>query len=313
MKKLNRRKAATFILFIFLVFLPLTACENQGDFSGNPELTPYSKEIYVSEGWLYYDGPRRDAGLFAYNLETREKVKITKEQGTPLKTKHGLFYHVGMKIYRMDGLSLELLCVIPKETQFVDYVQGKVYWREGGKVLYEGTINAGGIVSEESVRTLYRKTEENGRLSWAKIGDEGAYLARQDGFYYLDFETLETECIFEGDVFGLVQSLEEEYLFAHSGQEEKELYMVSLKDYTVQKIADTKTDFALVCDGTVYHNGGGTTAYDLGDGSSKRLGDGVWSGAAAIYDHSLIMRHRALYSIYLFDISDGSCERIIDM
>ncbi len=69
----------------------------------------------------------------------------------------------------------------------------------------------------------------------------------------------------------------------------------------------------MVCDGTVYYNGSGTMAYDLGDGNSRRLGDDVWSGAVAFYDHYLIMRHRALYNIYLYDVLDGTYKSIVNM
>lgn len=310
------KEATVFIIFIILVFCSFHACANNDDTTGNPQLTPYSEEIYLSGGWLYYDGPRRDAGLFAYNLKTGEKEKITKQQGTLVKTTHGFFYNAGMKVYQINGLSLTLLCVIPKETQLVDYVSGKVYWRKECEALYAGNIDAAGIVSEESVKQLYRRADggKEQYLQWVKIADDAGYLGRGDGLYFLDFQTLETKCILKGDAYGPVQSMEEEYLFVHSDAEATGLYMVSLKDHTVQKIADTKADFALVFDGMVYYNSnGGTMAYDLQKKSSERLGDSIWSGAAAVEGRNLVMRHWTEYDIYLFDLMDGTLKRLIEI
>lgn len=320
MKKSNKHvnflcKTAAFVLLIILTSFLLTACLEKGDSTGNPELTPYSPEIYVSGEWLYYDGPRCDAGLFAYNLETGEKVKITEQQGTPLKTSHGFYYSVGMKVYEINGLSLELLCVIPKNAELVDYVQGKVYWIAGRGGLYSGDVDSKGMVSDGSVQVLYCSTEEeNPAIRWAKISDDGAYIGERDGLYFVDFETLEAECIWNGRISSaFYQSFEGEYLFVQSlegdNYENSTLYIVSAEGI-MQKIDEVRADFALVHDGTVYYDGSGILAYDLEDGSKRELGAGAWSCAAAFYDHYIILRHGDLYGIGLFDILDGTLKWI---
>lgn len=182
MKKLDERPIflrRTVILFLIIIStsFSLAACLDKGDSAGNPELTPYSPEIYVSGEWLYYDGPKQDAGLFAYNLETEEKVKITGEQGTLLKISHGFYYSVGMKVYEVNGLSLELLCVIPKEAVWADYNNGKAYWYGTDEALYTGSINEKKWILEESVQMLYQDTADN-YILWVKILDDRAFLDR---------------------------------------------------------------------------------------------------------------------------------------
>lgn len=309
-------KASAFILLIISVLSSLTACGEKAESGGNPELTPYSEEIYVSGEWLYYDGPRRDAGLFAYNLETGEKVKITEQQGTLLKTAHGFYYSVGMKVYEINGLSLELLCVIPKEAVWADYNNGKAYWYGADEVLYAGGINAKKWILEESVQKLYQSSADN-YIWWVKILDDRAYVGQKYGLNLVDFETLETKCIWDGKMTGVFfQSFDTEYLFVQSlegdNYERCKLYMVSAEG-VIQKIDDVSSDFALVQDGTIYYNGGGMMAYDLEDGSKRRLGNGDWTCTAAFYDHYIILRHGAVYSIGLFDILDGTLEWIIQM
>lgn len=312
------KKIVVFALLLIVVFFGCTACNDEEDVSGNPEVTPYSEEIYVSGEWLYYDGSRRDAGLFAYNLETGDKVKITGQQGTLLKTSHGFFYHVGMKVYQIREVSLEFLCVIPKNAIWVDHQQGNAYWIGEREALYRGEISFGGLIREESVKTLYRRAEGEGKLGWVRIMEDRAYLGRRDGVYLLGFETLKTESIWEGDMqYWLVQAFEGDYAFVQSNTEIKELSILYLKDDTVQTIAETDSDFALFYEGTVYYNNlgknGGIRAYDLSDGSDRYLGKGFWCNAAGYYDHYLILRSGENYGIYRLDVLDGSVERLVDM
>lgn len=321
MKKLDERPIflrRTVILFLIIIStsFSLAACLDKGDSAGNPELTPYSPEIYISGEWLYYDGPKQDAGLFAYNLETEEKVKITGEQGTLLKTSHGFYYSVGMKVYEVNGLSLELLCVIPKEAVWVDYNNGKAYWYGTDEALYTGSINEKKWILEESVQMLYQDTADN-YILWVKILDDRAFIGQKYGLYLVDFETLEAKCIWDGKMTGIFfQAFEEEYLFVQSlegdNYENSTLYIVSAEG-DMQKVDEVLAGFALVHDGTVYYDGRGVLAYDLKSGSQRKLGAGYWSCAAAFYDHYLILRHGELYAIGIFDILDGTSKWIIDM
>ncbi|MDE7212808.1 MAG: DUF5050 domain-containing protein [Lachnospiraceae bacterium] len=282
-----------------------------------PGVAPYSAEICVSGEWLYYCGSDIDSGLYAYNLETKEKVQITEEQGKPSKTPNGIFYNVGGKIYGIQGLTLEFLCQLPRGAVLVDYDQEKVYWVEGMETLYEGKPDAEKTVEKEDAKVLHQISPGEKPILRARIYGEKAYVERMDGLYLVDIPTMETECILEEEISPIASSLEGDSLLVKVKSSDKGLYMVFLEDSTVQKLDGPNVNFALLHDGIVYYNGNGIRSYDLKDGSVKTLSKegyqdrgGSYAGVA-FYDHSLVLRCEFYYEIYLFDIESGEIECII--
>lgn len=306
----------------------------------------YYNEICVIEDCLYYCDPDRDAALYAYNMETKEEVRVTKLRGKLYNTQRGYFYLSGDFVYRLDGLKVTPFCELPEDGDFIGFFENKILWtqrerytvmREGGTSLewfdrqsiwWQETEKSESVVriSTEDSEQLYYIPQEQGHLGTIETTEDGIYfeqnmeIAPYSVIYYLPYETKEVKQVMEGELWNVLFYNEKTVLLRaedHTGF--IHLFRVNPITQEIQKLKNSKlVGFALLQDGKVYYDGedGEIRCYTITDDtyevSSNKKGGRVDFAEAALYKNYLILRHGYGYTFYVLDLETGEIKQVSD-
>lgn len=295
--------------------------------------TSYSLEgnkIVMEGDCLYYNDPEREGAMYAYNMQTKKEICISKLHGEVYRTTHGLFYLSENEVYKIVASEIVKLCELPGDGEFIDLYQDKVVWAKWNKVQkssYEYVLKQSIClqnvtegenvvsVSEPTSKKIYDISGTDDCINDVLFVEDELYIAQESGLYCLNYSTMELRCVFENDIMMLCSD-KEDILFKGidvSVQDKYSLYTFNKKTKIVQKINSTyEPDFAMIKDGMVYYNDGGVMLYDISENEYNILSnDSIYSNQAytevAVYNEYIILRHG--YGYY-FVILNRNCNEI---
>ncbi|MBQ8799103.1 MAG: hypothetical protein IJZ55_06020 [Lachnospiraceae bacterium] len=271
--------------------------------------------------------------MYAYNMQTKEESCISKLHGEVYKTSNGLFYLSENDVYKIAAPTLEKLCELPEDGEFVDLYRGNVVWTKSSKVqkgsyeyvlkqsifLHNATESKNvSAVSESDSKKIYDISGATDHIKNVILVEDEFYIAQESGLYCLDYSTMASQCVFENDIVMLCAD-KKDVLFKgmdESDSDRYSLYTFKTDVKGVQKINSTyEPNFAMIKDGMVYYNDGGIMLFDIPEKEYKVLSkNSIYSNQAyttvAIYNEYVILRHGYGYYFAILDRSRNEIKKL---